>query len=68
MRKFACFAVGNVGFHNDRLYENLRPVLPSLIDLLKDGEEKIRANAAGALGKSIIKEILLEIQVYLQKI
>ena len=35
-RKFACFAVGNVGFHNDRLYENLRPVLPSLIDLLKE--------------------------------
>ena len=49
-RKFACFAVGNAGFHNDRLYEFLRPVLTSLIELLKDDEEKIRANAAGALG------------------
>ena len=49
-RKFACFAVGNAGFHNDRLYENLRPVLSSLVELLKDDEEKIRANAAGALG------------------
>ena len=49
-RKFACFAVGNAGFHNDRLYEYLRPVLVPLIELLKDNEEKIRANAAGALG------------------
>ena len=49
-RKFACFAVGNAGFHNDRLYDYLRPVLSSLIELLKDDEEKIRANAAGALG------------------
>jgi fused-like protein len=47
-----------VGFHNDRLYEHLRPVLPSLIELLKDGEEKIRANAAGALVFNIKKEIL----------
>lgn len=49
-RKFACFAVGNAGFHNDRLYEYLRPVLVPLVELLKDDEEKIRANAAGALG------------------
>jgi len=27
-RKFACFAVGNAGFHNDTLYEQLRPSIP----------------------------------------
>jgi fused-like protein len=53
VRKFACFAVGNAGFHNDRLYEHLRPCVPLLVDLLKDGEEKTRANAAGALGNFV---------------
>ncbi len=67
-RKFACFAVGNAGFHNDKLYEHLRPVIPNLIELLKDPEvnkiiyindnllfkkEKTRANAAGALGNFV---------------
>lgn len=65
MRKFACFAVGNAGFHNERLYEHLRPCVPLLVDLLKDTEvdfcqyrsnilkEKTRANAAGALGNFV---------------
>jgi fused-like protein len=39
-RKFACFAVGNAGFHNDKLYEHLRPVVPMLVELLKDPEVK----------------------------
>ena len=52
-RKFACFAVGNAGFHNDILYEHLRPCVPLLVDLLKDPEEKTRANAAGALGNFV---------------
>lgn len=52
-RKFACFAVGNAGFHNDKLYEYLRPVVPLLVELLKDSEEKTRANAAGALGNFV---------------
>ncbi|KRX03291.1 Protein kinase-like domain [Pseudocohnilembus persalinus] len=52
-RKFACFAVGNAGFHNQKLYEHLRPVVPLLVDLLKDPEEKTRANAAGALGNFV---------------
>ena len=43
-RKFACFAVGNAGFHNDVLYEHLRPCVPLLVELLKDPEEKTRAN------------------------
>lgn len=38
VRKFACFAVGNAGFHNDRLYEYLRPCVPLLVDLLRDTE------------------------------
>lgn len=52
-RKFACFAVGNAGFHSDKLYEQLRPVVPMLVDLLRDPEEKTRANAAGALGNFV---------------
>jgi fused len=52
-RKFACFAVGNAGFHNDLLYEHLRPCVILLVDLLKDQEEKTRANAAGALGNFV---------------
>jgi len=52
-RKFACFAVGNAGFHNDVLYEHLRPCVVLLVDLLKDQEEKTRANAAGALGNFV---------------
>ena len=52
-RKFACFAVGNAGFHNDVLYEHLRPCVKLLVELLKDQEEKTRANAAGALGNFV---------------
>ena len=52
-RKFACFAVGNAGFHNDALYEHLKPCVPLLVNLLKDDEEKTRANAAGALGNFV---------------
>ena len=42
--------MGNAGFHNDILYEHLRPCVELLVELLKDPEEKTRANAAGALG------------------
>lgn len=52
-RKFACFAVGNAGFHNDVLYDHLRPCVALLVELLKDNEEKTRANAAGALGNFV---------------
>lgn len=37
-RKFACFAVGNAGFHNSTLYDHLRPVVPLLVELLRDPE------------------------------
>ena len=49
-RKFACFAIGNSGFHNDVLYPYLKDSIPALIELLSDPEEKTRANASGALG------------------
>ena len=35
-RKFACFAVGNAGFHNDVLYEHLKPCVLLLVELLRD--------------------------------
>jgi len=52
-RKFACFAIGNAGFHNALLYEALRPAVGPLVQLLGDEEEKTRANAAGALGNLV---------------
>uniref|UniRef100_A0A7S3VLZ8 non-specific serine/threonine protein kinase n=1 Tax=Dunaliella tertiolecta TaxID=3047 RepID=A0A7S3VLZ8_DUNTE len=53
-RKFACFAIGNAGFHNASLYEALRPSISPLVALLRGEEEdKTRANAAGALGNLV---------------
>lgn len=49
-RKFACFAIGNAGFHNASLYPVLRPAVAPLVELLRDEEDRTRANAAGALG------------------
>ncbi|GAB4815111.1 hypothetical protein N2152v2_002157 [Parachlorella kessleri] len=59
VRKFACFAIGNAGFHNASLYEALRPSVPPLVDLLRDGEDRTRANAAGALGNLVRNSPLL---------
>eukprot|EP00002_Diphylleia_rotans_P023549 TRINITY_DN4637_c0_g1_i11.p2 TRINITY_DN4637_c0_g1~~TRINITY_DN4637_c0_g1_i11.p2 ORF type:complete len:163 (+),score=30.41 TRINITY_DN4637_c0_g1_i11:63-551(+) len=58
-RKFACFAVGNAGFHNDRLYSDLRQAIPHLVTNLSDADEKTRANAAGALGNLVRNSGLL---------
>ncbi len=52
-RKFACFAIGNAGFHSAALYEVLRPAVRALVALLADPEDKTRANAAGALGNLV---------------
>ena len=49
-RKFACFAIGNAGFHNASLYPRLHAAVAPLVALLSDQEDKTRANAAGALG------------------
>jgi fused-like protein len=58
-RKFACFAIGNAGFHNPTLYDALRPAVGPLVKLLADDEEKTRANAAGALGNLVRNSGLL---------
>jgi len=50
VKKFACVVLGNASFHDDSLYEALRPTIPILINLIKDSEEKTRSNAAAALG------------------
>jgi fused-like protein len=52
-RKFACFAVGNASFHSAELYPQLASVVPQLVLLLTDSEEKTRSNAAGALGNLV---------------
>ncbi|CAI6012070.1 unnamed protein product [Closterium sp. NIES-65] len=59
-RKFACFAIGNAAYHNSSLYAALRPVIPHLAVLLaaesgppSSSDDKIKANAAGALGNMV---------------
>eukprot|EP00191_Tetraselmis_sp_GSL018_P012506 CAMPEP_0177598674 /NCGR_PEP_ID=MMETSP0419_2-20121207/12506_1 /TAXON_ID=582737 /ORGANISM="Tetraselmis sp., Strain GSL018" /LENGTH=1263 /DNA_ID=CAMNT_0019091197 /DNA_START=454 /DNA_END=4245 /DNA_ORIENTATION=- len=58
-RKFACFAIGNAGFHNAGLYEPLCASISPLVSLLRDEEDKTRANAAGALGNLVRNSGLL---------
>lgn len=36
IKKFACVALGNASFHDDTLYESLRPAISILVSLLKD--------------------------------
>ena len=52
-RKFACFAIGNAAFLNNSLYESFRPIIPRMVELLKDSEDNTRANSAGALGNFV---------------
>uniref|UniRef100_A0A7N0VJ53 non-specific serine/threonine protein kinase n=1 Tax=Kalanchoe fedtschenkoi TaxID=63787 RepID=A0A7N0VJ53_KALFE len=53
-RKYACFAIGNAAYHNDTLYDELRRSIPELANLLlSPEEEKVKANAAGALSNLI---------------
>ena len=52
-RKFACFAIGNAAFLNDSLYQSFRPIIPRMVELLKDPEDNTRANSAGALGNFV---------------
>lgn len=49
-RKFACFAIGNAAFLNNKLYDQVRPIIPRMVELLQDPETNTRANSAGALG------------------
>lgn len=42
--------MGNAAFHSAFLQEVLQAAIPALVALLRDGNEKSRANAAGALG------------------
>eukprot|EP01023_Acetabularia_acetabulum_P007351 TRINITY_DN13151_c0_g1_i2.p1 TRINITY_DN13151_c0_g1~~TRINITY_DN13151_c0_g1_i2.p1 ORF type:complete len:434 (-),score=58.42 TRINITY_DN13151_c0_g1_i2:36-1337(-) len=59
VRKFACFALGNAGFHSSFLYPLLRCAIPPLITLLSDEDPKTRTNAAGALGNLVRNSDLL---------
>lgn len=52
-RKFACFAIGNAGFHSNFLYKDLTPAVKVLVNLLNDDEDRTRANASGALGNLV---------------
>ena len=52
-RKFGSFALGNTAFHSALLYAPLTRSISVLVKLLKDKDEKTRANAAGALGNLV---------------
>jgi fused-like protein len=60
IKKFACVAIGNASFHDDSLYEALKPAIPILVNLLKDSEEKTRSNAAAALGNLARNSAILD--------
>ena len=49
--------MGNAAYNSDELYEELRPAVPYLTALLQGegdaSEDKIKANAAGALGNLV---------------
>ncbi|CCW61901.1 unnamed protein product [Phytomonas sp. EM1] len=47
--KFALFAVGNAAYHSDYFYEQLKPSIPSLIQLLSSSDSKTIQNTAGVL-------------------
>jgi len=49
----ACGARARAGFHSAALYGALRGAVGPLVALLRDGEDKTRANAAGALGNLV---------------
>jgi hypothetical protein len=54
------FQVGNAAYHNDKLYEELRPSIPQLTKLLVAPEEdKTKGNAAGALSNLVRNSDLL---------
>jgi fused-like protein len=63
-RKFACFAIGNAAFLNNKLYEYFKPIITRMVELLMDSEPNTRANSAGALGNfvrcgdTLVQEIL----------
>jgi len=46
-------ARARAGFHSAALYGALRGAVGPLVALLRDGEDKTRANAAGALGNLV---------------
>lgn len=58
-RKFASFAVGNAAFHSAALYPQLASCLAPLLAALADGDEKTRANSAGAIGNLVRNSGLL---------
>eukprot|EP00055_Hartaetosiga_balthica_P016776 m.107646 g.107646 ORF g.107646 m.107646 type:complete len:1115 (-) comp9178_c0_seq3:124-3468(-) len=50
VRKFSAFAIGNLAFHSDMFYPQLKAAIEPLVVLLGDQSERCKANAAAALG------------------
>lgn len=47
------------GFHSSFLYPDLRSSIPPLVSLLRDNDDKTKANAAGALGNFVRNSSML---------
>lgn len=52
-QKLAAFAAGNAAFHNNHLYDILRPAVPALVGMLSSSDEKTRQNAAATLSNFV---------------
>ena len=48
-RKYACFALGNIAYHNEAIYSYLLTSIKYLVEALDSEDDGTKANAAGAL-------------------
>lgn len=68
VRKGASYAIGNAAFHSSELYMKLKPVIPTMMELLRDPMAKTRANAASACGNFGIHSNVLVLDLKKSKV
>jgi fused-like protein len=53
VHKYACFAVGNAAYYSDKVYPVVESVVPAIVDMLQDADDKAKQNAAGAVANLV---------------
>lgn len=53
IRRSVCLALGNAAFHSDCLYRKLSRMLPQILKMTSDKDERVRANAIGTINNLI---------------
>ena len=53
LRRSACLALGNAAFHSAKLYPSIERLLPEIMRLLTDPDDRTRANAVGTLNNLV---------------